>query len=203
MPRDREFPRYRNWQIIAPQVFARAHSIIARPEIFVFTSEKYARDVGYADARVYERDSVGILSVLRLSGQVSWKEAFYLAECTDTEYDCEDTCIAAELKCNGRDNCRYHFDEDDSTCGVSDYITATALTLLTFRISRASPFPLHFPDISAVRAVSAAAEIHREVGCKQFHSIAYQTCRDSYCATSLKFTQLDWHFRESWVNTFS
>ncbi|XP_014478518.1 PREDICTED: uncharacterized protein LOC106746426 [Dinoponera quadriceps] len=37
--------------------------------------------------------------------------------CKENEYDCEDaTCIAAELQCNGRGNCRFRWDEDDATC---------------------------------------------------------------------------------------
>ncbi|XP_050077065.1 uncharacterized protein LOC126564155 [Anopheles maculipalpis] len=34
--------------------------------------------------------------------------------CDDTEYDCEDaTCISGELRCNGRINCRFRWDEDE------------------------------------------------------------------------------------------
>ncbi|XP_053677403.1 uncharacterized protein LOC128727509 [Anopheles nili] len=34
--------------------------------------------------------------------------------CDETEYDCEDaTCIAGELRCNGRINCRFRWDEDE------------------------------------------------------------------------------------------
>ncbi|XP_076239143.1 neuropilin and tolloid-like [Calliopsis andreniformis] len=37
--------------------------------------------------------------------------------CTDDEYYCEDaTCIAKDLQCNGRVNCRLRGDEDDQTC---------------------------------------------------------------------------------------
>ncbi|XP_065092489.1 uncharacterized protein Neto [Ochlerotatus camptorhynchus] len=34
--------------------------------------------------------------------------------CNDDEYDCEDaTCISADLRCNGRINCRFRWDEDE------------------------------------------------------------------------------------------
>ncbi|XP_017878835.1 uncharacterized protein LOC108624209 [Ceratina calcarata] len=37
--------------------------------------------------------------------------------CADDEYYCEDaTCIAAELQCNGRVNCRFRWDEEDQAC---------------------------------------------------------------------------------------
>ncbi|RZF33315.1 hypothetical protein LSTR_LSTR007660 [Laodelphax striatellus] len=36
--------------------------------------------------------------------------------CREGEYDCEDaTCIMSDLKCNGRINCRFKWDEDDCT----------------------------------------------------------------------------------------
>ncbi|KAL1115039.1 hypothetical protein AAG570_007070, partial [Ranatra chinensis] len=40
--------------------------------------------------------------------------------CGEGEYDCEDgNCISAELKCNGRINCRFRWDEDVNECTVS------------------------------------------------------------------------------------
>ncbi|KAG7213649.1 hypothetical protein KM043_002895 [Ampulex compressa] len=37
--------------------------------------------------------------------------------CRENEYDCEDaTCIAANLQCNGRLNCRFRWDEDEQSC---------------------------------------------------------------------------------------
>ncbi|KAL0115118.1 hypothetical protein PUN28_010597 [Cardiocondyla obscurior] len=37
--------------------------------------------------------------------------------CKENEYDCEDaTCIAAELQCNDRYNCRFKWDEDETKC---------------------------------------------------------------------------------------
>lgn len=34
--------------------------------------------------------------------------------CADDEYDCEDaTCISLDLRCNGRVNCRFRWDEDE------------------------------------------------------------------------------------------
>lgn len=45
---------------------------------------------------------------------------FSISGCEDSEYDCEDqTCINKHLKCNGRNNCRFLWDEDD--CHVSDF----------------------------------------------------------------------------------
>ncbi|XP_015431656.1 PREDICTED: uncharacterized protein LOC107187962 [Dufourea novaeangliae] len=39
--------------------------------------------------------------------------------CRDDEYYCEDaTCIAAELQCNGRVNCRFRWDEEDQACNT-------------------------------------------------------------------------------------
>lgn len=40
------------------------------------------------------------------------------SECAADEFNCEDaTCISIDLKCNGRFNCRFRWDEDD--CDVS------------------------------------------------------------------------------------
>ncbi|XP_018401813.1 PREDICTED: uncharacterized protein LOC108778982 [Cyphomyrmex costatus] len=37
--------------------------------------------------------------------------------CRDDEYDCEDaTCIAAELECNDKINCRFKWDEEEEKC---------------------------------------------------------------------------------------
>lgn len=42
-----------------------------------------------------------------------------LDPCRDDEYDCEDsTCIKSSLKCNGRENCRFKWDETEN-CSVS------------------------------------------------------------------------------------
>ncbi|XP_034174614.2 neuropilin and tolloid-like [Osmia lignaria lignaria] len=39
--------------------------------------------------------------------------------CHDDEYYCEDaTCIAANLQCNGRVNCRFRWDEEDQACNT-------------------------------------------------------------------------------------
>ncbi|XP_076629603.1 neuropilin and tolloid-like [Colletes latitarsis] len=39
--------------------------------------------------------------------------------CLDGEYYCEDaTCIAADLQCNGRVNCRFRWDEEDQACNT-------------------------------------------------------------------------------------
>ncbi|XP_037932467.1 neuropilin and tolloid-like protein 2 [Teleopsis dalmanni] len=46
--------------------------------------------------------------------------------CSSDEYDCEDaTCISKELKCNGRDNCKFRWDEegcDKNTAGQSEHV---------------------------------------------------------------------------------
>ncbi|XP_065365033.1 uncharacterized protein Neto [Calliphora vicina] len=40
------------------------------------------------------------------------------SSCAEDEYDCEDaTCIAGNLKCNGRNNCKFLWDEEDCTVG--------------------------------------------------------------------------------------
>ncbi|XP_012540616.2 uncharacterized protein LOC105839105 [Monomorium pharaonis] len=39
--------------------------------------------------------------------------------CNEDEYDCEDaTCIAADLQCNKKHNCRFKWDEDDGKCNA-------------------------------------------------------------------------------------
>ncbi|KAL7295305.1 hypothetical protein TKK_0011339 [Trichogramma kaykai] len=38
--------------------------------------------------------------------------------CADDEFDCQDACIADTLRCNGRPNCRYRFDEDADVCST-------------------------------------------------------------------------------------
>ncbi|XP_075154555.1 neuropilin and tolloid-like isoform X2 [Haematobia irritans] len=47
--------------------------------------------------------------------------------CTEDEYDCEDaTCIAANLKCNQRDNCKFRWDEEGcepEAKGQSEHMT--------------------------------------------------------------------------------
>uniref|UniRef100_A0A182QVT1 CUB domain-containing protein n=1 Tax=Anopheles farauti TaxID=69004 RepID=A0A182QVT1_9DIPT len=46
--------------------------------------------------------------------------------CDDNEYDCEDaTCIDGELRCNGRINCRFRWDEDEcqkQTAAQSEHV---------------------------------------------------------------------------------
>lgn len=40
----------------------------------------------------------------------------------DTEYDCEDeTCIAGDLRCNHRVNCRFRWDEEDCPVNVKPH----------------------------------------------------------------------------------
>ncbi|XP_046686435.1 neuropilin and tolloid-like protein 2, partial [Homalodisca vitripennis] len=40
--------------------------------------------------------------------------------CAEGEYDCEDaTCIAETLRCNGRVNCKFRWDEDDCKSEVN------------------------------------------------------------------------------------
>jgi len=47
----------------------------------------------------------------------------------EDEYDCEDaTCIAAELECNGKANCRFRWDEDDTKCNVSSNFFQSVLS---------------------------------------------------------------------------
>ncbi|XP_073834477.1 neuropilin and tolloid-like isoform X2 [Musca autumnalis] len=47
--------------------------------------------------------------------------------CAENEYDCEDaTCIAADLKCNQRDNCKFRWDEEGcepESKGQSEHMT--------------------------------------------------------------------------------
>ncbi|XP_062549371.1 uncharacterized protein LOC134213920 [Armigeres subalbatus] len=47
--------------------------------------------------------------------------------CDDEEYDCEDaTCISSDLRCNGRINCRFRWDEDEchtKTQSQSEHVT--------------------------------------------------------------------------------
>ncbi|XP_053683658.1 uncharacterized protein LOC128733851 [Sabethes cyaneus] len=47
--------------------------------------------------------------------------------CDDDEYDCEDaTCISSDLRCNGRINCRFRWDEDEcqkQTQSQSEHVT--------------------------------------------------------------------------------
>ncbi|XP_023248127.1 uncharacterized protein LOC106641909 [Copidosoma floridanum] len=38
--------------------------------------------------------------------------------CNADEFDCQDACIADELRCNNRPNCRYRFDEDADICST-------------------------------------------------------------------------------------
>lgn len=38
----------------------------------------------------------------------------YKENCDEGEFDCDDaTCISMKLRCNGRYNCRFRWDEDD------------------------------------------------------------------------------------------
>lgn len=46
------------------------------------------------------------------------KNIIFFTDCLDDEYDCDDdTCIANDLECNGRVNCK--FLKDESECEVS------------------------------------------------------------------------------------
>ncbi|XP_066603013.1 uncharacterized protein Neto isoform X4 [Prorops nasuta] len=41
------------------------------------------------------------------------------SNCREGEYDCDDaTCISELLKCNGKVNCRFKWDEDETLCGA-------------------------------------------------------------------------------------
>ncbi|XP_043491364.1 uncharacterized protein LOC122517085 isoform X2 [Polistes fuscatus] len=64
----------------------------------------------YAEPKALNSTFEGVMTAIRDkdAGETS---------CRSGEYDCEDaTCIASILQCNGRVNCRFRWDEDDSTC---------------------------------------------------------------------------------------
>ncbi|KAI4498570.1 hypothetical protein M0802_006276 [Mischocyttarus mexicanus] len=64
----------------------------------------------YAEPKALNSTFEGVMTAIRDkdSGETT---------CRSGEYDCEDaTCIASILQCNGRVNCRFRWDEDDSTC---------------------------------------------------------------------------------------
>lgn len=43
------------------------------------------------------------------------------ASCAEGEYDCEDaTCISDTLRCNGHNNCRFRWDEDEAECQIEN-----------------------------------------------------------------------------------
>ncbi|XP_046803472.1 uncharacterized protein LOC111675712 isoform X2 [Lucilia cuprina] len=51
------------------------------------------------------------------------------SSCTEDEYDCEDaTCIAGNLKCNGRSNCKFLWDEED--CDVGENGQSEHMTII-------------------------------------------------------------------------
>ncbi|OAD61260.1 Neuropilin and tolloid-like protein 2 [Eufriesea mexicana] len=80
--------------------------------------------------------------------------------CLDNEYYCEDaTCIAAELQCNGKVNCRFRWDEEDQSCNKRRRPTLSAIF--------ASRLPLCLRDIvyadtaNAFRVISPTGASHR------------------------------------------
>ncbi|XP_019889948.1 uncharacterized protein LOC105287614 isoform X2 [Ooceraea biroi] len=61
--------------------------------------------------------------------------------CLENEYDCEDaTCIAAELECNGKVNCRFRWDEDDAKC--DEHIRQSRENRLDELGRKATPCPI-------------------------------------------------------------
>ncbi|XP_076303249.1 neuropilin and tolloid-like isoform X2 [Lasioglossum baleicum] len=61
--------------------------------------------------------------------------------CADNEYYCEDaTCIASELQCNGRVNCRFRWDEDEQVC--NEHIRQSRENRLDELGRKATPCPI-------------------------------------------------------------
>lgn len=73
----------------------------------------------------------------------SFKRSFVVSACLDNEFYCEDaTCIAAELQCNGRVNCRFRWDEEDQSCNVSKrYISRVNSIAILLTVVK------HFPNV--------------------------------------------------------
>ncbi|EZA61092.1 Neuropilin and tolloid-like protein [Ooceraea biroi] len=72
--------------------------------------------------------------------------------CLENEYDCEDaTCIAAELECNGKVNCRFRWDEDDAKCDVS--FTLAFCPSPVSKSSLPAIYVIQFPDLAHFRRV--------------------------------------------------
>nr|XP_029732898.1 uncharacterized protein LOC109416133 [Aedes albopictus] len=77
-------------------------------------------------------DGLHIQSRQRICSLVSVRNVRFqllslFSACDDNEYDCEDaTCISSDLRCNGRINCRFRWDEDEchtKTQAQSEHVT--------------------------------------------------------------------------------
>lgn len=82
----------------------------------------------------------------------------HFAACNPDEYDCEDaTCIAAELECNGKVNCRFRWDEDETKCHVSFSFVKMWFNIVYFKILQNA---IQCPDLNHFRRVH---ELHPSV----------------------------------------
>lgn len=63
----------------------------------------------YAEPKAVNSTFEAVMTAIRDKGNEK--------SCKEDEYDCEDaTCIAAELECNDKINCRFKWDEDETKC---------------------------------------------------------------------------------------
>ncbi|XP_077274404.1 neuropilin and tolloid-like isoform X1 [Temnothorax americanus] len=66
----------------------------------------------YAEPKAINSSFEAVMTAVREKNTASGEKV-----CKEDEYDCEDTtCIAAELECNDKINCRFKWDEDETKC---------------------------------------------------------------------------------------
>ncbi|XP_066603009.1 uncharacterized protein Neto isoform X2 [Prorops nasuta] len=66
----------------------------------------------YAEPKALNSSFEAIMTAIREKGNND-------KYCREGEYDCDDaTCISELLKCNGKVNCRFKWDEDETLCGA-------------------------------------------------------------------------------------
>ncbi|OXU31790.1 hypothetical protein TSAR_009458 [Trichomalopsis sarcophagae] len=104
------------------QVFDKQPTMLNNPKIIQTFCGSIADLVTSADREAYLRFYVtksainstfeAIMTAIREKGSGKDKDK----GCTDDEFDCQDACISGNLRCNGRANCRFRFDEDPDIC---------------------------------------------------------------------------------------
>ncbi|KAL5278301.1 neto-1 family protein [Megaselia abdita] len=81
--------------------------------------------------------------------------------CADNEYDCEDaTCIDAELKCNGRANCKFRWDEDNCGGAVGGMSEHVIIIIVVFGLILSGMFVTFL--VNCIRKIMEDQKIIRE-----------------------------------------
>ncbi|XP_043063391.1 neuropilin and tolloid-like protein 1 isoform X2 [Drosophila ficusphila] len=80
----------------------------------------------------YYADQIAINSTFSILF-TAFREQSTNGECNEEEYDCADsTCIASNLRCNGQDNCKFRWDEENCTGEAADTSEHVKIIIVVF-----------------------------------------------------------------------